>query len=161
MVTQGDIYERQIHDDHGWRTERRLVLDVTDQCVFYQIVYDEPEGTCVENDYIKDQKQVTMKEWRMWVNPARKVLSPTDMIYFAFEDDSESDFYNMFLVVKRDFWELHGHLDDQHITAQIRKQLPDGFCEVQESVFEYNGTTDEGRELLLEMGYQEKKEMLP
>jgi len=81
------------------------------------------------------------------------------MIYFAFDDDPGSDTYNLFLVVKQDFWEQYGHLDDEHIAHFCR--LPEGFCEVQESMFEYDGPIDEGRKLLLEMGYKEEKKLLP
>ena len=73
MVTKGDIYEREVHDGHTWKVERRLVLDATDGCVFYQILYDPPEGTHVERDEIADQKQVSMKKWRTWIKLARKI----------------------------------------------------------------------------------------
>lgn len=72
-IAVGDVYERDIHDGHVWKIERRLILDVTDQCILYQILHDEVKGTCVDHDYIKDQKQATMKEWKTWVKLARKV----------------------------------------------------------------------------------------
>lgn len=75
---------------------------------------------------------------------------------FAFNDDPEDDSYNMFLVVEQDFWEEFGHLDDQHIGG-----MPSGFCEVQESMFMYDGIPEEGRELLLRLGYKEEKRLLP
>lgn len=81
-------------------------------------------------------------------------LSPADMRLFAFDDDPESEYYNMFLVVRQDFWEEHGHLDDQHIGG-----MPSGFDEVMESIFEYAGTAKEGRELLLKLGYKEEKKI--
>ena len=73
MVNKGDIYERDVRDGHAWRTERRLVLDATDECVLYQVLYDEPKGTCVERDEIADQHQATMKKWRRWTKMARKL----------------------------------------------------------------------------------------
>lgn len=72
-VSIGDIYEREFRDGHYWKLERRLVLDVADQCVLYQILYDEPEGTYVEHDITKDQKQTSMKKWLTWMTLARKV----------------------------------------------------------------------------------------
>ncbi len=83
-------------------------------------------------------------------------LNSADMMLFAFDDDPESDAYNTFLVVRQDFWQEHGHLDDQHIG-----NMPPVFNEVQESMFEYAGTAEEGRELLLRLGYKEEKELLP
>lgn len=73
IVNKGDIYERDVRDGHTWRRERRMVLDATDGCVLYQLLYDPPEGTHVERDEIADQKQASMKEWRRWTNLARKV----------------------------------------------------------------------------------------
>lgn len=71
----GDVYERVLHDGHFWQTERRQVLDATEQAVFYQRLYDPPEGTYVLDDWdeSKDQKQVTMKQWRAWVRLAWKI----------------------------------------------------------------------------------------
>ncbi len=73
-MIKGDIFERNTRADNdcGYRVERRLILDVTETCVFYQVVYDQPEGTCVEHDYIPDQQQASMKEWRDWAKLARK-----------------------------------------------------------------------------------------
>ncbi len=83
-------------------------------------------------------------------------------MYFAFDDDPGSDTPNVFLMVTQEFWEEHGHLDDQHLSATVfyTSGLPDGFCEVQESMFEYSGEVREGRKFLLAMGYQENKELL-
>ena len=71
-MIKGDIFERDVRDDHAWRTERRLILDVTDTCVLYQIIYDPPEGLYVEHDETADKKQATMKEWRTWAKLASK-----------------------------------------------------------------------------------------
>ncbi len=74
MVYPGDIYERNIIEEHGSRTERRLILEVNESFVLYQTLYDPPDGTymVVERDESGDQKQVTMKEWRIWAKLARK-----------------------------------------------------------------------------------------
>ncbi len=74
-VIKGEIYERDVRGDHNWRIERRLVLDATDQCVLYQVLYDEPEGAYVEHDEISDQKQASMKEWLTWTKTARRIES--------------------------------------------------------------------------------------
>ena len=73
VVKIGDIYECDVRNGHAWRQERRKVLDVTDQCVFYQNLYDPPEGTHVERDEIADQHQASIKEWKTWVKLARKI----------------------------------------------------------------------------------------
>jgi len=73
MEHVGDIYERNMHDDHLLRSERRLVLGITDEYVLYQLLHDVPQGTYVERDYIQDQKQVPIKEWSAWAKLARRV----------------------------------------------------------------------------------------
>lgn len=72
VVLVGSVYERSVPDGSEWRTERRRVLDSTGEWVFYQVLYDEPDGTCVERDETKDQHQVSTKEWREWAKLARK-----------------------------------------------------------------------------------------
>lgn len=71
VVGKGEIYERVVRAHHLWRNERRLVLDATAGSVFYEVIYDEPEGTYVECDVAEHQKQVSMKRWLDWAKLAR------------------------------------------------------------------------------------------
>lgn len=80
--------------------------------------------------------------------------------YFALERDPSEDAHGCFYVATKEFWDERGHLDDQHISADIR--LPDDFNEVMESVFAFEGgTPEEGRKTLLVAGLTENEAMLP
>lgn len=70
----GDIFEGAVRDGSKWIIERRLVLDVTDSCVLYQLVFDPPEGTHVLMDETANTMQTTMKKWGMWAETATKFL---------------------------------------------------------------------------------------
>ena len=68
----GSTYEKYVNED-DWHLERRLVLDVTETQVLYEIVFvDPPEGTYVESEPIR--KQVSLKDWKTW--DGRVVVAP-------------------------------------------------------------------------------------
>jgi hypothetical protein len=53
----------------------------------------------------------------------------------------------------RRYWEKHGHLDDRSLANQYAFAL--GFDEICESEFEFDGTVEEARKILLEAGMTE------
>jgi len=79
--------------------------------------------------------------------------------FFALECDPAADAYGKFYVATQSFWNANGHLDDSHITKEAC--LPNGFNEVMESVFEFDGPPDKGKDALLAAGLTENKSMLP
>jgi hypothetical protein len=72
--------------------------------------------------------------------------------YFYQVGDSDGDDY--VLVVSKSFWEENGHLDDCHLGDNI---MPTGFYEMQESMFEYEGSMDAARQVLNAAGFVEKQ----
>jgi hypothetical protein len=72
--------------------------------------------------------------------------------YFAFEDPAA------FWIVEQQFYDDTGELDTDSET--LEDDLPEGFYRLAESVFEYKGTAEEGRALLLAAGFIEKNDLL-
>jgi hypothetical protein len=59
-----------------------------------------------------------------------------------------------FVITPTAYWKRQGFLYDQHIN------IPDDrFVALMESVFEFNGTKEEGRQALLDLGYTEDEDL--
>lgn len=87
---------------------------------------------------------------------SRDMVPPRDT-FFAI-DTSDEGKEAVFYMAIREFFKHFGCLDDQHIGHRLC--LPDGFLEIQESVFAFEGEPSMGRELLLNFGFVENKELL-
>jgi len=66
----GKIYERYGIIGSLWGFERRLVLDVTNTQVLYEVLFEEILGTAVEHQPVREQ--VSIKNWKVWAELARE-----------------------------------------------------------------------------------------
>lgn len=71
-----------------------------------------------------------------------------DWHYFAYNDFDDGIYFG---IVHKDFWNQHHHLDDHHISNSVT--MPPGFSEEMESVFQFDGTAEDGERLLQEYGF--------
>ena len=71
--------------------------------------------------------------------------------YYQIGDNNGLDYV---LVVSKSYWEENGCLDDQHQGTGI---MPPGFYEMCESMFEYDGSMDQARQVLNAAGFIEKE----
>lgn len=66
---------------------------------------------------------------------------------------SKDDFCTFVTIVHRDFWDENGYIDDQDITMDILKDIPKfDLMDLSESVYEYDGTTQEAKSHLNYLG---------
>ncbi len=79
--------------------------------------------------------------------------------FFAYDDDRGEPTGGFFLVATQEFWLEYHFLDDSHIAREVR--LPEGFVEVQESLFNFPGTPAEGKAALVQAGHEENLDLLP
>lgn len=80
------------------------------------------------------------------------------MTQFYFEvcnDPGSEESIDSFVIVSKEFWDEHGHLDDS-VSEQLEGILPANFYELCEAVYEFDGSVEEGRQALLELGFIEK-----
>ena len=71
--------------------------------------------------------------------------------YFHFDKEGFS-----IAIVERTFWEENGVLDGDGIGV-LEDMLPEGFYELTESVYEFDGDTEDARAKLKAIGLEEKK----
>lgn len=76
------------------------------------------------------------------------------MIYFAYVKSRSSPFHGRFVVVPKDYWELHGNLLDSFTCS-----MPEGFTQVAEAMYQYSGKSKEGIQTLRRHGFVENKEL--
>jgi len=95
------------------------------------------------------------------MNPDLKDYSDDDLLaelgsrknkdwYFIVEEKDDPDEKFDFLIVHKKMWHEEHRVSDSHINHLLK--LPDSFCEVMESTFEYEGTTEQGDNLLKQYG---------
>jgi hypothetical protein len=75
-IQQGQKYERFSHSEEPssrgqWYHEIRVIVDVTDSHVLYELEKEDHEGTIVETD--TERQQATMQQWCKWAELARLV----------------------------------------------------------------------------------------
>lgn len=75
-----------------------------------------------------------------------------DELYFAMSDEG------WFLITPKEFWDAHGHMYDQHIECEQLEHA--GFYDLDECSWEYDGDPERGREVLLQLGLEENKDLL-
>jgi hypothetical protein len=75
--------------------------------------------------------------------------------YFAMLTSNEPDLIG-FVIVGQQFWKETQCWDD---SGDPVDNLPDGFFELEESVFAYDGQPDEGRDQLLAAGFVENNDL--
>ena len=83
----------------------------------------------------------------------------TTFYFQIHKDESFEESIDTFVFVSKEFWEEHGHMDDS-VNEQLEEMLPDGFYELCEGVYEFDGDVEEGREALrhfLNVKFIEKK----
>lgn len=76
------------------------------------------------------------------------------MIYFAYVKSCDSQSYGKFVIVPKDFWDTHHHLLDSFVCS-----IPEGFTQVAESMYKYNGKIKNGIQLLIDNGFVENEEL--
>lgn len=59
-------------------------------------------------------------------------------------------------IVEKEFWDEHGMLSDEGLGV-LEDMLPEGFYELTDSIFEYNGDISEARSRLIAIGLEEKE----
>lgn len=75
--------------------------------------------------------------------------------YFQYYFDPESE-VPIFLIAEKQHYDKTGYFADD-IAADINDTLyPLGFCDIEETSYEYNGSIEEGREKLVALGMIEK-----
>jgi hypothetical protein len=79
-------------------------------------------------------------------------MKPSDY-YFGYAATGDGDYFTF---VGIDFWKANKHLDDDIHIDQI---LPDDFYDLTDATYEYAGDQYEGIKLLLELGFQQSKEL--
>jgi hypothetical protein len=83
-----------------------------------------------------------------------KPIQQKHEMYFVLDESDDARYRDIpiFTIVPKKFWERHHHLDDQ--IGEHNINLPDGFYEVTEAEFEYDGgSAEEGRRKLIEAGF--------
>jgi hypothetical protein len=94
-----------------------------------------------------------LKKIELGKNPTLKQL-PENGFLFARDDSYEEDNEPLrFFIVKKDFWEANGYIDDSLLSKDV--DLPDGFHECMEACFEYGGDHPNPAELLHAHGFRE------
>jgi hypothetical protein len=81
---------------------------------------------------------------------------PSDYYFRVFDYDKSMCRPSMFLVEKK-FYKKHKHLDDQERGDNV--DLPDGFENAMESIWEFEMTPDEAREVMNEAGFTENNKL--
>ncbi len=76
-------------------------------------------------------------------------MQPKDF-YFEYSKQAEEP---CFLITPRTYYDLEGVLSDESGVADA--VVPEGFYELAESMYEYDGNIEHGRQLLLDAGFQE------
>lgn len=76
-------------------------------------------------------------------------MTPQDF-YFELCREVSGTFY---LITPKAYYDREGCLSDESGLAD--EILPSGFCELAESTYEYNGTPENGRQLLIDLGMKE------
>ena len=76
-------------------------------------------------------------------------MKPQDF-YFELSKNEDEAF---FLITPKAYYDKEGCLSDESGLAD--EILPSGFCELAESTYEYNGTPENGRQLLIDLGMKE------
>lgn len=76
------------------------------------------------------------------------------MIYFAYIKSRSSYAYGKFVVVPKDYWELHRSLSSSFICS-----MPEGFTQVAEAMYQYPGKSKEGIQALIKAGFVESKDL--
>lgn len=76
-------------------------------------------------------------------------MTPQDF-YFELCREVSGTFY---LITPKAYYDREGCLSDESGLADAI--LPSGFCELAESTYEYNGTPENGRQLLIDLGMKE------
>ena len=79
-------------------------------------------------------------------------MKPEDF-YFQLVFQAESDPQYFFLVTPKAYYDSEGGLSDESGVAD--EVMPDGFGELMESHYEYNGNAQVGRQILLAQGFKE------
>jgi hypothetical protein len=83
--------------------------------------------------------------------PEEMGKSPSDFYFAVCKGEHEDPPVDTFVVVSKNYWKRNKCLDDSGGRAD--HVLPDGFVEVMESEYEYDGDTEAGREKLLKLGF--------
>lgn len=76
-------------------------------------------------------------------------MEPKDF-YFQLSRSEQGDF---FLITPKEYYDREGALSDESGVAD--EVLPEGFAEAMESMYEYNGNPETGRQILLSLGMKE------
>jgi hypothetical protein len=79
-------------------------------------------------------------------------MKPSDY-YFSYAATGDGD---CFAFVGIDFWKANKYLDDSVCMDDV---LPEEFFEIMSATYEFDGDPDEGIKLLLELGFQQSKEL--
>jgi hypothetical protein len=144
-----------LNEDIGWREEDLELHDNADFEIseHYQPYADEDEEDDDEED--DDDSDVgntpTVNIWR-YVPPT----DPSGYCFYACQapdmfGDEDDELVTTVSITPIDYFEQTGNMYDQHSEVE----LPDGFDEVMEGQFVYDGTVDEAKAALLSLGMVE------
>jgi hypothetical protein len=77
--------------------------------------------------------------------------------YFAHAEDELIE-GGVYTIVPKKYWDKNKRLlDENQIAADL---LPNGFFELSEGMYEYDGKSNEGKELLINAGFIENSELI-
>ena len=115
--------------------------------------------------YTADLKSAELR--LMWVRipppvPIGKTMAKPSDFYFAVDrakDPQDEWDIDTIVITTKAYYDKTGYWCDND-RMKIGTVLPNGFCDIMESVYEYDGNIEEGRQVLLNAGFIENNKIL-
>ena len=80
--------------------------------------------------------------------------------YYQEEPNMEDYDLPVFAITPKEYFDREGHLSDEGLGDEGYAEMPEGFHEMEDSIFEFDGTLEDGLKLLADNPLFEQKDMM-